>query len=211
MSDAEAAVREDLAGQGASGHADRAEVMGRRVQRTAERLGIATADREMLARAFRVAMEPRRAALDDDHHPDYLHTARTALILMDDTRETDPVVLATALLAETRNPSLTPDTRAVRRVSARATDWLSRLPRSEENGDQLLETLLALPAGIGRVAVAERLDHARHLHLRDGEEWERYHAITRRAYAPFALRLDPVLGRRLDRWCSTFRRRFLEG
>jgi (p)ppGpp synthase/HD superfamily hydrolase len=189
---------------------DRAEAMGRRLARTARRLGVDEDGRELLHRAFRTAMAPRIARIEDDHHPDYLHPARTALILMDDVRIADPAELAAALLVETRDPSLAASRDAVEDLGAAVTAIVSGVPVPDREGDRLMETLLALPPDILRVAVAERLDHARHLHLRDEAEWRPYHVATDRVYAPVARRVEPTLGARLEWWCDTFTRRFLE-
>ena len=57
--------------------------------------------------------------------------------------------------------------------------------------------------------LAERLDHLRHLHLRNdlSDEWEARHAEVERAWAPFAARTDPRLVVRFDHWARTFGRR----
>ena len=183
--------------------------MGRRLARTARRLGMGAEGQALVLDAFRVAMEPRRARIDEDHHPDYLHPARTALILMDDTGETNPITLATALFTETRDPSLAASPDATRRVSPDAAALAAEIP-APGGSDRLLETLLALPEAAVRVAAAERLDHARHLHLRPREEWEPYHATTREAYVPVAHRAAQPLAARLEWWCDMFGRRFLE-
>ncbi len=190
--------------------ADRAEAMGRRIERTARRLGIPAAERAAIDRAFRTAMEPRRARISDDHHPDYLHHARTALILMDDCRVADAPTLITALFLESRDPSLATPPGTLERVSGHAARALARMPLPGVAGDRLLEALLALTTADAMVVSAERLDHARHLHLRPREEWEDYHALTCSAYAPVAARADTRLGDRLGWWCSIFQRRFLE-
>lgn len=188
----------------------RAEAMARRLGRTASRLGMDAAARERLDLAFRAAMEPRRARLEDDHHPDYLHPARTALILMDDCHVASADVLTVALFAETRDRSLSASVDAVERISPAAVAALARLPVPAVEEERLLESLLALAPEEAAVAAAERLDHARHLHLRGREEWPAYHATTCSVYAPVATRADARLARRLESWCSMFRRRFLE-
>ena len=58
------------------------------------------------------------------------------------------------------------------------------------------------------VALAERLDHLRHAHLRQDlgaarEAWER----ASRVYLPVAERTDRTLARRYASWCRTFPRR----
>lgn len=190
--------------------ADRAEAMGRRLARTAAGLGLDAEGQALVLDAFRAAMAPRRARIDEDHHPDYLHPARTALILMDDTAETAPVTLAAALFAETRDPSLAADPATARSVSADAAELAAAVPVPSRT-DHLLETLLALPPAALKVAAAERLDHARHLHLRDRDEWEDWHNATREAYVPAVGRTDETLAARLDWWCDMFHRRFLGG
>lgn len=189
---------------------DRAEAMGRRLGRTAARLGMDADGRTLLLRAYRAAMEPRRARIHEDHHPDYLHPARTALILMDDTAEVAPVILAAALFTETRDPPLAPAPDAMRRISPAAAEIVAAVPVPART-PHLLESLLALPAPAMRVAAAERLDHARHLHLRPRDEWEDWHDATRQAYVPAAARTDSTLAARLDWWCDMFHRRFLDG
>jgi hypothetical protein len=159
--------------------------------------------------AFRVAMEPRRARIHEDHHPDYLHPARTALILMDDTREADPVTLAAAMFAETRDPNLAVAKARMVEVSPGAASIAAEIPRPDRT-DHLLETLLALPATSARVAAAERLDHARHLHLRDRKEWDEWHRATGEAYVPATRRVDATLAVRLEWWCDMFARRFMQ-
>lgn len=197
------------AGRSGDRSADRAEAMARRLDRTAYRLGIDAPGRDRLAHAFRTAMEPRRERIEDDHHPDYLHPARTALVLMDDCRVASVDVLTIAFFAETRDRSLAVPADAVGRLSPAIAAALARLPIPAVEEDRLLESLLALPPEEAVVAAAERLDHARHLHLRDREEWSGYHATTCAAYVPVAARADDRLARRLASWCAIFGRRFL--
>lgn len=166
-------------------------------------------DRSLLGDAFRAAMERRMTRIEDDHHPDYLHPARTALILIDDCRVGDVATLVAAILAETRAPELAVPAATAHRLDPEAAAILAAVPAPHDQGDRLLESLLALSPETSLVACAERLDHARHLHLRPRDEWEDYHAATCAAYAPVAGRTHPRLGERLDGWCSIFRRRFL--
>ena len=72
---------------------ERARAMAARLADTAARLGVDRDGRDLIARAFEAGMAPRIDAGLDDHHPDFLHTARTALILMDDTGAADPVTI----------------------------------------------------------------------------------------------------------------------
>ena len=187
---------------------DRAEAMARRLDRTARRLGMDAEGAGLVVSAFRTAMEPRRRAIAEDHHPDYLHPARTALILMDDARVADARVLAVAALAETRAPELRADPAAIRELGRGIPEDVDSIP--DRADDRLLERLLLLEPPLATVALAERLDHARHLHLREREEWTSYHTTTCEVYAPLAGRVEPALAARLEWWCATFARRFLQ-
>ncbi len=65
---------------------------------------------------------------------------------------------------------------------------------------------------LARMALAERLDHLRHLHLEeDLLRRRRMHREAEEVYAPLAHRVDPVLARRYDWWCRMFARRHLPG
>jgi hypothetical protein len=187
----------------------RAEAMARRLLRTAARLGADAAGLDLIRRAFEVGMAPRFSKQLDDHHPDYLHPSRTALILMDDARVADPLVLAAALVTETRDASLGPDPAAVLQLGP-AANVAATVPQPLGDRPELVEALVGAPAEARLVAVAERLDHARHLHLRDREEWVPYHALTREVYSPIADRTDPALAGRIAWWCTTFEERFLK-
>src|SRR5690606_2415769 len=78
-------------------------------------------------------------------------------------------------------------------------------------GDELLERLLAAGHDARLVALAERLDHARHLHLRPAAGWRAFHTLACETYLPVALRTDPTLARRFRWWCGQFERRYLSG
>ena len=189
--------------------------MAVRLAETAERLGVEPAGRALLDAAFRTAMAPRLHARLDDHHADFLHPARTALILMDDAGVAEATMLAAAAVAETREPTLRVDGSVVLDVlgeDVRA--LLAAVPgggglAAAEDPDRLREDLVVSGRGPLLVAVSERLDHARHLHLRPRVEWEEYHARTCAAYAPAAARAHPRLEQRLAWWCRTFSDRFL--
>jgi (p)ppGpp synthase/HD superfamily hydrolase len=183
--------------------------MARRLDRTAVRLGIDPSGTRLLVDAFRSAMEPRRHRIREDHHPDYLHPARSMLILMDDAALADADLLAVAAFVETRDRVLAAPEEAMDRVHPSLAERVAMIPLPDRAGDRLLEHLLALPDGLAQVALAERLDHARHLHLRDRAEWVPYHALTCETYAPLAARVHETLASRLDWWCATFRDRFL--
>lgn len=186
----------------------RAGAMAARLVDTAERLGIDAAGRALITAAFETAMGPRLSAGLDDHSPAYLHPARTALILMDDAGVSHATTLAAALLTETRDPALRADAVEVDRLGNAVRGLLSTIPAPDPE-ERVLESLVTAASQARLIAVAERLDHARHLHLRPPEEWRAYHALTCASYAPAAARAHPLLGRRLEWWCRMFRDRYL--
>ncbi|HSJ13071.1 MAG TPA: hypothetical protein VK939_01575 [Longimicrobiales bacterium] len=136
-----------------------------------------------------------RAALDD-HHPWFLHPARTALILLDDCAEVDPVVLATAVGVD----SLVPDWHTVPAGPL-------QIPVPARAGERLLEALVAAPRRVRLVACAERLDHARHLHMVEYADAAGFRAQVAEVYLPVAERTDALLARRMRRWLEAAGRR----
>jgi (p)ppGpp synthase/HD superfamily hydrolase len=185
--------------------------MGRRIARTAGRLAMDAPGQELVLRAYRAGMA-RRMELDD-HHPDHLHPARTALILMDDAGVGDPHVLAAALVTETRDGSFQVEPGTLADLGPEVEEIVAGVPapdaEGEAEGEGLLEALVTASPAVLTVALAERLDHARHLHLRPREEWESYHGVTCQVYAAAAQRGHPALAGRITWWCATFRDRFL--
>lgn len=184
----------------------RATAMAERLARTARELGITEAGIGRIVEAFRAAMRPRERILDSDHHPDYLHPGRTALILMLDTELRDPIQLAAGALLETLRPELVAHT-----IDDDIRALLAEIPSPARDGDLLTEALLLAEPAICTIALAERLDQVRHLHLRPREEWEQLHRETEEIYLPIALRTEPTMARRYRWWCRTFRERFLGG
>lgn len=184
--------------------------MALRLDRDARRHGATAPAAAALVTAFRLAMPPRVSRFDDDHHPDVLHTARTALILLEDVGITARDTLCAAAVCETRDLSLAPDREAVKGALGQAVvALLDTVPVPAQSGALLLEELVGAPPAAALVALAERLDHARHLHLRASTEWPAYHAQTRDVYLPVAERHSAALARRIAWWSATFQRRFL--
>lgn len=188
----------------------RADAMAARLTDTASRLGMDADARALVLAAFQVAMAPRRAAGLDEHHPDALHPARTALILMDDVQVADPIVVAAGLVTETRDPALRADPGAVAALGAGVEPLAAGVP-DPAGSELLVERLVGADRAVLRIALAERLDHARHLHLRPVPEWGPEHSLTCTCYGPLAPRAHAVLERRFTWWCRTFERRFLRG
>ena len=91
---------------GAVSTGGRAGAMAARVADTARRAGVSEVGVRSIVAALDTAMRPRSERLDDDHHPDYLHPARTVLILLEDAGVVDPATLSAAALTETLRPEL---------------------------------------------------------------------------------------------------------
>lgn len=184
--------------------------MSNRVVSTAIQAGIGERGVRSIEVALDAALAVRVARLDDDHDPAYLHPGRTVLILLEDVGIVDPAVLSAAALAETLQPELAapaPDDPALVPASLALLD---EVPIPARDGERLLEHLVTASEGARLIALAERLDHARHLHLTDRSRWAAIHAETCEVYLPVAVRTDATLARRLRRWCDAFAERFLK-
>ncbi len=189
----------------------RAAAMMNRVVSAAIQAGIPQRGVRSIEVALEAALAVRVARLDDDHDPAYLHPARTILILLEDVGIIDPVVLSAAALTETLDPELAaapPDDPALEPESL---ELLDEVPVPARDGERLLENLVTASEAARLIALAERLDHARHLHLTDRGRWTWVHAETCEVYLPVAMRTDATLARRLRRWCDAFAERFLGG
>jgi len=184
--------------------------MAGRVVATARRHGLAGDDAASLGIAFDRIVRERWPAIGDEHHPDHLHTARTALILLDDVGLVDRSALGAALLFDSLNPALVPTAeRAASIAGADAAGWLGALPPAGLDEAELIERLVTSDATTLHLALAERLDHARHLHMRDDVDRAAFHAGVTRVYLPLARRAGGPLHARFDRWATAFRRRHL--
>jgi len=200
----------------------RHEAMAQRVLREARNRGIQDQGEGVLGRGLELAMVPRLTRLQDDHHPAFLHPGRTVIILLQDTPERDPTLLAAAALVESDQGALRVGGAAIQEaLGGEMAELVARVPLSPAEApadvgepmvdDQpLLEALLELPMELARVALAERLDHLRHLHLEeDPLRRRRMHREAEQIYAPLAHRVDPALARRYGWWCRMFARRHL--
>jgi hypothetical protein len=189
---------------------------------------VSAGDLLMLRRELTRAIALRDRLLPNDHDIDLLHPARTVLILLDDVRISAPEILAAAALLESERPDL----RVVLETAARDSgepptprdlaDIVAGIPTpldgradagaesSSLNADRtadLLERLVALPEDRLMMALAERLDHARHLHLRPRTLWARRVHLEEMVYLPLAERVGGLLGARYNRWYRSFERR----
>jgi (p)ppGpp synthase/HD superfamily hydrolase len=184
---------------------ERARAMKSRVLDRVKREPLSLRDVEKLEWALTTALELRDGKYEDDHHVDLLHPARTALILLDDTGTSDPVLLSAGLLHESLD-SATASAVAQSAFLAKHQDVAAVLERMASPLDSpmsdLLERLVVLPGPELTVVLAERLDHARHLHLRPSALWEDQLRIEEAVYLPLAARVGGQLGRRYGRWHS---------
>lgn len=186
---------------------DRGSAMAASVVRTARSFGVVPEGISLLSRAHALAMEPRVRALDP-RHPLLLHPGRTVLILLRDASASDPVLLATAAVTESEDDAFRLDPRAVRRELG---DGVAELVTSVPlpGSETFVEDLVAASERVRLVALAERLDHARHAHVRDADEgWRRaMHEQAKAVYLPLAERTHPRLAQRYRHWCRAFARR----
>ncbi|HEX6559332.1 MAG TPA: hypothetical protein VF021_07710 [Longimicrobiales bacterium] len=186
---------------------NRAETMAVKLDAYARRAGLQS---DALLNAYELAVERRMAVLRDVFHPDMLHPARNVLILLEDAEIRDPDVLLAAALTETEYPALSFEPEAVMaRFGPRAAELLAGVPVPRVARDALAEQLVTAEHDVAIIAVADRLDHARHLHFRDQAVWRPFHAQIRAVYLPVAERVEARMAQRLARWASSFERRFL--
>jgi hypothetical protein len=162
----------------------------------------------LLLQAYHLALKPRLEQLSDVFHHDLLHPARCALILLENVQHTNAVVLAAAQVTETRAPELRV---AGADIAHTLGDDVARLsvavPDPVRHADTLLEKLVTAEEDVALIALAERLDQSRHLHMRARSEWRDYYTQTVTAYLPVAERVHPELARRFQRWADAFLRR----
>lgn len=165
----------------------------------------------MIIEAHLLATELRRARLTDQRDPDFLHPGRCALIMMDDLRKTNPVLIAAATLVESERAELAvPFDQIEPRLDPGVIGLAAGVPVSGTEG--LAEVLVTASEDVRLLALVERLDHLRHAHLwADAGRRASAHAEARDIYLPVAERTDPTLARRYRWWCSMFARRHLKG
>jgi (p)ppGpp synthase/HD superfamily hydrolase len=159
-----------------------------------------------LVRAYELAVARRLGELADVFHPDLLHPARTALILIEDVHCKDEAVLIAATLTESEFPALRVAQTDVLQFGERVAKLVNEIPVPDE---ALAEKLVTAAADVALIAVAERLDHARHLHFRDKRFWPAFFEQVRDIYLPVAARVNAQLHARLARWANAFEERQL--
>jgi len=189
---------------------DRARAVGDRLARALAEAGVPADDASRITGTLATSLARRAGHLHDPQHTDFLHPARTALILLHDTPLTNADALTAAVLFDSEQPALgfTPD-EALVLGGARTAEIVRALPIPAEAGDELLERLVSAETPVRLVALAERLDHARRLHLRPTEWWPAMHAEIEGVYLPVAERTDATLARRFRWWADMFAKRYL--
>ena len=188
--------------------AGRARAMARSIADAARASGCPPDAVERLTIANAVAMEPRLATLDDDHHPAYLHPGRSVLILLRDVGSVPEEGLVLAALFESMDDGLrAPADRVSSACGPHVAEARDGLPVPGD--ERLLERLVGLAEPAALAVVAERIDQLRHLHLRPElrSRWDGDHAEVVDVWLPFAQRLHDRLGSRIAHWERTFRRR----
>ena len=181
--------------------------MGERVRRTAREAELSPEDVDLLSQAHGLAMAPRLAALSDDHDPAYLHPGRTAAILFDDLSMVEAEWIAVAMLLDTERPDLEAVDSELSELPERVVEFRRRMPRPDS--ETVIEDLLTLEPTALHVALAERLDQLRHIHLwEDVERAARVYCQAADTYSVVATRSHPELARRYAWWTRTFGRKF---
>lgn len=80
--------------------------MAKSLVTAARAVGYGAEEVNAVSRAFDLAMKPRIATLEDDHHPAYLHPGRSVLILLHDVGYVDLAALIIAAILESVDVTL---------------------------------------------------------------------------------------------------------
>jgi hypothetical protein len=151
-------------------------------------------------------MAPRLRALDDDHHPAYLHPGRSVLLLLRDVGLLPGLTLAVAAVHETVDAELrvSPDTVGAE-LGDSVADVVASLP--SPGAEHLAERLVTLDEQARIAALAERLDQLRHAHMRPDLEWRAAWEEAGAVWLPVAERTHARLADRFRHWHRAFGRR----
>jgi hypothetical protein len=179
--------------------------MGEKLAVYAARAGVD--DVGLVTDAYHLALQPRLILLPDAFHFDMLHPARTALILIEHAQCRASAVLAAAEMTETFAPELRVPVEEIAVLGDDVARLAGAIPDPRADADALVEKLVTADENVALIAVAERLDHARHLHMRPETVWRTYYAETVAVYLPLAERLNAELFARFARWARSFQRR----
>lgn len=176
--------------------------------RTARSMGVSAEGIKLVSSGYALAMEARAGVLGDDRHPAFLHPGRSVLILLRDVGCLDAATLAAATVVESEDAELRAKPTLVRdALGADVAALAESVPMP--GGESLAYDLVTADERVRLIALAERLDHLRHGHLRDADHAWRA-AVHRQAlavYLPMAHRTQPRLAQRYEHWCRTFARR----
>lgn len=180
--------------------------MAASVASAARASGLDTAAIDVVSHAHVLAMAPRLRALDDDHHPAYLHPGRSVLVQLRDVGPLPPEVLAATAVHETVDEDLRVGHEAVRsELGDAVASLVASLPPPGDG--RLAERLVTLEEGARLAALAERLDQLRHAHLRPDLDWRALHEEAGATWLPVAERTHPRLADRYRHWHRAFGRR----
>jgi (p)ppGpp synthase/HD superfamily hydrolase len=183
----------------------RGEAMAERVARTLADARLAAREAESVVEAHRLAMRVRAGRLSDEHHPDFLHPGRVALILLLDTPLRDPVGLAAACLIDSERADLRVPAEELRAALGDPVAAFVRAVPLDDDG--LTEALVVAEPEVRLVALAERLDQCRHAKFwPDAGAQRRIHAQAEAVFGPVAERTDEALARRFRHWTQAFGR-----
>lgn len=186
--------------------AERADLMAASIARVAHALGLGEEQGELLLRAHALAMQPRLAALEDDHHPAYLHPGRTMLVLLRDVGPLPAETLAAAAVHETVDPGLRLREDVIREaLGDEVADLVASLPPPGD--ERLAERLVVLDEQARLAALAERIDQLRHAHMRPDLEWSAAHREAGDVWLPVAERTHARLADRFRNWHRAYGRR----
>lgn len=182
---------------------DRAGAMADRIERAARDAGLSPSDVTRVTEAVRSAMAKRAAY--ENPAADVLHPGRNVLILLEDAGVRDAVELAAAAWYDSLVPPQTVQQDAAVDRLLQATPH----PDRGEDAERFFEDLLVAEPAARRIAIADALDHARHLHLRPAAYWAGMFERVRNVHLPLAERTDAVLAGRLRWWTGMFAERWL--
>jgi hypothetical protein len=185
--------------------ANRVETMAEKLMVYARRAGVA--DVALIENAYWAAMQSRLDYFSDVFHHDMLHPARTALILIEQAGCRSGVLVAAGEFTETLFEAVRVPDHVVRSVNEEVWQTLAAVPNPLDDGESIVEKLVTADREVALVAVAERLDHARHLHMRERSAWPSFFEQVLTVYLPVARRVDENLFARFERWANAFQKR----
>jgi len=176
------------------------------VTRAARTAGVPEQGVELIGRAHALGMEPRTATVDE-HDAAYLHPGRSVLVLLRDVGALRSEVLAAAAVHDSEDPALrVPLEKVGGALGEAVASVVESIPLPGD--ERLTERLVLLDSEPRLAALAERLDHLRHAHLREDPTWWRaVHAEAGKVWLPVAERTHPRLAGRYRHWYRTFGRR----